>query len=80
MADGYCPDGNGGDAVLPAQSGWTALRRGTGRVGRVRWTNPEAGDVIPESGYFHSEAFPLFLLTVYAKNQKANLTRQSGKS
>jgi hypothetical protein len=25
--------------------------------------------------YFHSEAFPLFLLTVYAKNQKANLTK-----
>ena len=25
--------------------------------------------------YFHSDTFPLFLLTVYAKNQKANLTR-----
>jgi hypothetical protein len=59
--------------------------------------NPEAGDIIPESGgvrklrwaakgkgksggvriiyYFHSEAFPVFLLTVYAKNQKANLTK-----
>src|ERR1700730_13227235 len=59
--------------------------------------NPEAGDVIPESGgvrklrwaakgkgksgggrliyYFHNEAFPVFLLTVYAKNQKANLTK-----
>jgi hypothetical protein len=60
-------------------------------------TNPDAGDVIPETGgvrklrwpsrgkgkrggvrviyYFHSEAFPLWRLTVYAKNQKANLTR-----
>ena len=59
--------------------------------------NPEAGDVIPESGgvrkvrwpakgkgkrgglrvvyYFHNEAFPVFLLTVYSKNQKANLTK-----
>jgi hypothetical protein len=59
--------------------------------------NPEAGDIIPETGgvrklrwavqgrgkrggvrliyYFHSDTFPLFLLTVYAKNQKANLTR-----
>ena len=58
--------------------------------------NPEAGDVIPETGgvrkvrwaasgrgkrggvrviyYFHNEAIPLFLLTVYAKNQKANLS------
>jgi hypothetical protein len=25
--------------------------------------------------YFNSEAFPLFLLTIYAKNQKANLTK-----
>ncbi len=25
--------------------------------------------------YFHNEAFPVFLLTVYAKNQKANLTK-----
>jgi len=25
--------------------------------------------------YFHNETFPLFLLTVYAKNQKANLTK-----
>jgi len=25
--------------------------------------------------YFHSERIPLFLLTVYAKNQKANLTK-----
>jgi hypothetical protein len=25
--------------------------------------------------YFHNEAFPLFLLTVYGKSQKANLTK-----
>ena len=25
--------------------------------------------------YFHNESFPIFLLTVYAKNQKANLTK-----
>ena len=25
--------------------------------------------------YFHSESFPLLLLTVYAKSQKANLTK-----
>ena len=59
--------------------------------------NPEAGDVIPETGgvrklrwavrgrgqrggvrviyYFHNDSFPLFLLTLFAKNQKANLTR-----
>jgi hypothetical protein len=25
--------------------------------------------------YFHSDRFPLFLLTMYSKNQKANLTK-----
>ena len=25
--------------------------------------------------YFHNDAFPVFLLTLYAKNQKANLTK-----
>ena len=25
--------------------------------------------------YFHNEALPVFLLTVYAKNQKANLNK-----
>jgi len=25
--------------------------------------------------YYHNEKLPLFLLTVYAKNQKANLTK-----
>ena len=49
----------------------------TGGVRKVRWAAQGKG----KSGgvrviyYFHSEAFPLFLLTVYAKNQKANLTK-----
>ena len=60
-------------------------------------TNPEAGDIVPETGgirkvrwalkgrgksggvrviyYFHGDLLPLFLLTAYAKNQKANLTK-----
>jgi hypothetical protein len=58
--------------------------------------NPEAGDVIPETGgvrkirwalegkgkrggarvvyYYHSEGMPVFLLSAYAKNRKANLS------
>jgi mRNA-degrading endonuclease RelE of RelBE toxin-antitoxin system len=49
----------------------------TGGVRKLRWSLHGRG----KSGgvrviyYFHSEAFPLFLLTVYAKNQKANLTK-----
>src|ERR1039458_8892194 len=57
---------DGGD-VIPETGGVRKLRwsaRGKGKRGGVR--------VIY---YFHNEAFPLLLLTVYAKNQKANLTK-----
>lgn len=59
--------------------------------------NPEAGDVISETGgvrklrwalpgggkrggarviyFFHNESLPVFLLAMYGKNEKANLTR-----
>ena len=59
--------------------------------------NPEAGEIIPESGglrkirwalegmgkrggarviyYYHSERLPVFLLSAYAKNRKANLSK-----
>jgi hypothetical protein len=59
--------------------------------------NPEAGDVIPETGgvrnlrwalpgggkrggsrviyLFHNESIPIFLLAMYGKNEKANITR-----
>ncbi len=59
--------------------------------------NPEAGDVIPETGgvrklrwalpgvgkrggarviyFFHNEALPIFLLAMYGKNEKANLSK-----
>ncbi len=28
-----------------------------------------------ESSYFHSEAMPLYLLTLFAKNERANLSK-----
>jgi hypothetical protein len=62
--------------------------------------NPEAGEVIPESGgvrkirwalqgtgkrggaraiyYYHNERLPVFLLSAYAKNRKANLSLVAG--
>src|SRR5881396_2779256 len=49
----------------------------SGGVRKVRWAAQGRG----KSGgfrviyYFHNETFPLFLLTVYSKNQKANLTK-----
>ena len=48
-----------------------------GGIRKLRWATKGKG----KSGgfrvvyYFHNEEFPLFLLTVYAKNQKANLTQ-----
>lgn len=49
----------------------------SGGIRKARWAKEGKG----KSGsfrviyYLHSENFPLFLLTVYAKNQKANLTK-----
>ena len=50
---------------------------GTGGVRKVRWAAAGKGK---RGGfrvicYFHSETWPLFLLTVYSKNQKANVTK-----
>lgn len=48
----------------------------TGGVRKLRWARPGEG----KSGgyrviyYFHSEAIPLLLLTLYGKNEKSNLT------
>ena len=49
----------------------------TGGIRKLRWAAPGRGK---RGGfrviyYFHNETIPVFLLTVYGKNQKANLTR-----
>ena len=49
----------------------------TGGVRKVRWATQGKGK---RGGfrviyYFHSETFPLFLLTIYSKTQKASLTQ-----
>ena len=63
-------------------------------------TNPEVGEIIPESGgvrkirwalqgtgkrggaraiyYYHNERLPMFRLSAYAKNRKANLSFGAG--
>ena len=52
------------------------LIRGTGGVRKLRWARGGRG----KSGgvrviyYFHSEAMPLYLLTVFGKNEKADLS------
>ena len=49
----------------------------TGGVRKVRWAPPGRGKRcgLRVIYYFHSEMLPLFLLTLYPKNQKANLTK-----
>lgn len=53
------------------------VMQGTGGVRKLRWARGGRG----KSGgvrviyYYHSEAMPLYLLTVFAKNEKANLRK-----
>lgn len=53
------------------------LLQGTGGIRKLRWARGGRG----KSGgvrviyYFHSEAMPLYLLTVFGKSEKANLSR-----
>ena len=53
------------------------LIKGTGGVRKLRWRRSGRG----KSGgvrviyYFHSERMPLYLLTVFAKNERADLTQ-----
>ena len=53
------------------------LMEGTGGVRKLRWGRSGRG----KSGgvrviyYFHSEAIPLYLLTLFAKNERADLSK-----
>lgn len=53
------------------------IMEGTGGVRKLRWGRQGRG----KSGgvrvvyYFHSDLMPLYLLTVFAKNERANLTK-----
>ena len=51
--------------------------KGTGGIRKLRWATGGKG----KSGgvrviyYFHNESIPLFLLSLFHKNEKANLSR-----
>ena len=53
------------------------LITGTGGIRKLRWVRPGTG----KSGgvrviyYYHNETMPLFLLTVFAKGDKSNLSK-----
>ena len=53
------------------------VMRGTGGIRKFRWTSGNRGK---SSGvriiyYFHNESMPLFLLTLFGKNEQANLSK-----
>jgi hypothetical protein len=53
------------------------LMQGTGGIRKVRWKREGTGR---SSGvrviyYFHSERYPLFLLTIFGKSEKVNLSQ-----
>jgi hypothetical protein len=62
--------------LLAARPRAGELMQGTGGIRKLRWARDSRG----KSGgvrviyYFHSEAMPLYLLTVFAKNAKPNLS------
>jgi hypothetical protein len=64
-------------AYLAAHPRAGDLMQGTGGVRKLRWALGGRG----KSGgarviyYFHSEAMPLYLLTVFGKNERANLSK-----
>ena len=64
-------------AYLAANPKAGDLMQGTGGVRKLRWARGGRG----KSGgvrviyYFHSEAMPLYLLTVFGKNERANLSK-----
>ncbi len=53
------------------------IMQGTGGIRKLRWSAQGKG----KSGgvrviyYFHNETIPLFLLTIFGKGEKANLTK-----
>lgn len=65
--------------LLAAEPESGALIRGTGGIRKVRFAT---GGMGKRGGlrvvyYFHNEAMPLFLLTVFAKNELARALRES---
>jgi hypothetical protein len=52
------------------------VMQGTGGVRKLRWARrARQGGGVRVIYYFHGEAMPLYLLTVFGKNEKANLSK-----
>jgi len=55
-----------------------ALIEGTGGVRKLRWSRSASGKRggVRIIYYYHSELMPLYLLTLFAKNEKENISKQ----
>lgn len=53
------------------------LIEGTGGIRKLRWAYGGRGKSagVRVIYYFHSDAMPLYLITLFAKNERANLTK-----
>lgn len=65
-------------AYLSANPKSGVLIEGTGGIRKLRWARSSTGK---SSGfriiyYFHNETIPLYLLTLFAKNEKDNISKE----
>jgi len=53
------------------------IMRGTGGIRKLRWSaqGKGKGGGVRVIYYYHNESLPLFLLTLFGKGEKANLTK-----
>jgi len=65
-------------AFLAANPEAGSLMAETGGIRKLRWGTRGRGKRggVRVIYYYHSEALPLFLLNVFAKNEKANLSKE----
>jgi len=69
-------------AYLAMQPNAGVLIQGTGGIRKLRWARSGGG----KSGgvrviyYYHNERMPLYLLTIFGKNEKANISMEEKKA
>jgi hypothetical protein len=53
------------------------LIKGTGGIRKIRWAREDTGksDAYRVIYYFHSMDIPLFILNIFAKNEKVNISQ-----